>query len=263
MVRMFFVLILLVSCLLTVVVPVLAQESLTGREIMVRVDERADGDDRKSKMRMTLTNKRGRMRIREMSSLSKDFGKDSKSVIYFLKPSDVRGTAFLSWNYDDTRRDDDKWLYLPALKKERRISGSSNNDYFMGSDFTYDDMGDRSVDEDTHQLLRVEVLDQQLCWVVESVSLDDDETCRKRISWIAQELDLPLRVEYFDKDGLYRRYRAFDIQTVSGYSVVYRKEMRNLLTQHQTLLELAEIEFDQGISDAVFRVSALQRGRLR
>lgn len=263
MVRFSVVLTLFMICLLLLAGPLAAQEPLTGREIMVRVDERADGDDRTSKMRMTLTNKRGRTRVREMSSLAKDYGKDSKSVIYFLKPADVRGTAFLSWNYDDSSRDDDKWLYLPALKKERRISGSSNNDYFMGSDFTYDDMGDRSVDEDEHRLLRVEMLDDRRCWVVESVSLDEDETCRKRVLWVAQELDLPLRIDYFDKDGLYRRYQAFDIQTVAGYSVVYRKLMENILTHHQTLLELAEIKFDQGIADAVFRVSALQRGRLR
>ena len=67
----------------------------------------------------------------------------------FEKPADVKGTAFLSWEYDDPKKEDDKWLYMPAMKKVRRISGASKNEYFMGSDFTYDDMGDRNVEEDT------------------------------------------------------------------------------------------------------------------
>lgn len=74
--------------------------------------------------------------------------------MFFEYPGDVKGTGFLTWDYDEPGKDDDKWLYLPAMKKTRRISGSSaRQDYFMGSDFTYDDMGSRSVDEDTHELL--------------------------------------------------------------------------------------------------------------
>ena len=132
---------------------------LNGRKIMTLADERPDGDDRHSVMKMTLINKRGRKRIREVENYSKDYGKDKKSVMVFKQPADVKGTAFLSWDYDDPAKDDDKWLYMPAMKKVRRISGSSTNEYFMGTDFTYDDMGDRNVDEDIHTLLGNEVVD--------------------------------------------------------------------------------------------------------
>ena len=135
--------------------PVYAQSAeLTGRDIMLKVHDRPDGDDQKGVMQMTLINKRGKMRKRTVLFLSKDYGKDSKSITYFQSPADVKGTGFLSWEYDDPSKDDDRWLYLPALKKTRRISGSSKNDYFMGTDFTYDDLGDRSVDEDNHELLK-------------------------------------------------------------------------------------------------------------
>ena len=77
--------------------------------------------------------------------------------MFFTYPGDVNGTGFLTWDYDDMSKDDDKWLYLPAMKKTRRISGSSSKtDYFMGTDFTYNDMGSRNIDEDTHTLLREE-----------------------------------------------------------------------------------------------------------
>jgi len=147
--------------------------ALTGRDVMVMVDEREDGDDRKSVVEMILINHRGKKRIRQMLSCSKDYGKDSKKLMYFQKPFDVKGTSFLSWEYDNPEIDDDKWLYMPALRKVRRISGKSVNDYFMGSDFTYDDMGDRNVDEDTHTLKGQELVNGSECRVVESVPVED------------------------------------------------------------------------------------------
>ena len=102
-------------------------QGLSGKEIMTMVDERPDGDDRKMVMNMTLINKRGRKRVKEVISYSKDYGKDKKSVMVFQSPADVKGTAFLSWEYDDPSKEDDKWLYMPAMKKVRRISGTSKN----------------------------------------------------------------------------------------------------------------------------------------
>ena len=127
----------------------------TGREIAQKVKDRPDGDTRRSEMVMTLINKRGAVRERKLISYSIDVGKekkDRKSIMFFQYPGDVKGTGFLTWDYDELNKDDDKWLYLPAIKKTRRISGSSaKQDYFMGSDFTYDDMGSRNVDEDTQR----------------------------------------------------------------------------------------------------------------
>ena len=162
---------LTLAVFLAVVLQAQGQE-MSGKEIMTIVDERPDGDDRRSVLTMTLINKRGQQRIREVKSFSKDFGKDKKSVMVFEKPADVKGTAFLSWEYDDPAREDDKWLYMPALKKVRRISGSSRNEYFMGSDFTYDDMGDRNVEEDTHTLLGEENVGGHACWKVKSIPVD-------------------------------------------------------------------------------------------
>ncbi|MGD8401237.1 MAG: outer membrane lipoprotein-sorting protein, partial [Bacillota bacterium] len=159
--------------------------SLTGRDIMVKVDNRDDGETRKSKMIMTLINKVGDKRIRKVISYQKDYGKDSKAIMIFESPGDVKGTGYLSWEYDNQNKDDDRWLYLPALRKIRRISGSSNSDYFMGTDFTYDDMGDRNVDEDEHTLQRKEKLNGYQCWVVQSIPKEiDDGDYTKKISWV-------------------------------------------------------------------------------
>ncbi|WP_321390021.1 outer membrane lipoprotein-sorting protein [uncultured Desulfuromusa sp.] len=263
MVRSFAVLMLLVSCLPTIVTPVSAKETLTGREIMVLGDERPDGDDRHSTLTMTLINKRGRKRVREVESFSKDYGKDKKSVMVFQKPADVKGTAFLSWDYDDTARDDDKWLYMPAMKKVRRISGSSTNDYFMGTDFTYDDMGDRSVDEDTHTLLGSEAIGGRPCWKIESIPLDKQDMYTRKVIWIDQEAYFSLKTEYYDKDGLLKIYQAVDFKKHDGIWTVFKSEMNNISRDHKTIMETSSVKYDTGIKDSLFRVSTIQRGRIR
>ena len=184
----------------------MSAQTLTGREIAEKVHNRPDGDTRYCEMSLTLVNKNGSKRVRELKSFAKDYGKDRKTIMFFLYPGDVKGTGFLTWEYDQIDRDDDKWLYLPAMKKTRRISGSSSKtDYFMGTDFTYDDMGHRNTDEDTHTLLREETIDGQACWVLQSVPNTTGEIYTRRVSWIRKDCLIPVRVEYYDKlDKLHR-----------------------------------------------------------
>jgi len=126
--------------------------AITGEEIAKLWDNRDDGDTSISKSRFILENKRGQQRVRQTIRYWKDEdGKDGfeeKSVIFFLSPPDIRKTAFLNWSYADINKDDDQWLYLPALKKVKRIASDNKDDYFMGTDLTYDDMGDRKIEED-------------------------------------------------------------------------------------------------------------------
>ncbi len=237
-------------------------DRMTGRNVMVMEDERPDGDDRTSVMRMTLINKRGSKRVREISSYSKDYGKDKKSVMVFERPADVKGTAFLSWEYDDPSKEDDKWLYMPAMKKVRRISGASKNEYFMGSDFTYDDMGDRHVDEDNHTLQGEEEVDGHLCWRVESVPLDPDDMYIRKIVWVSKIAHMVLKAEYYDKDGLLKIYRVIDFDREDGFWSVRHSEMENVVRNHKTVMEFSAMQYDTGLGDKLFKVSSIQRGRI-
>ncbi len=238
-------------------------EKLDGRQIMVLVDERPDGDDRHSIMKMTLVNKRGHQRIREVENYSKNYGKDKKSVMVFKQPADVKGTAFLSWDYNDVHREDDKWLYLPAMKKVRRISGASSNEYFMGTDFTYDDMGDRNVDEDTHTLVGNEMIDGHDCWKVESIPVDKTDMYTRKIVWVDKQAHLSRRVEYYDKDGLLKIFRILDLKKQDGFWTVFKSEMDNVTRNHKTIMEMLSITYNTGIKDSLFKVSTIQRGRIR
>jgi hypothetical protein len=240
------------------------QVNLSGRDIMVKVDEKPDGDDMYSTLKMTLINKRGKKRERIIASWSKDYGKDKKTVMYFRKPADVRGTGFLSHEWDDPSQDDDRWLYLPALKKVRRISGSSKNDYFMGSDFTYDDMGDRSVDEDKHLLLKEETIDGFTCWVIESQPVDENYMYSKVIRWIRQDALISVKTEFYDRRGeLLKSLTVSDIRKHQGYWTIFKMHMDNIQENHQTILEFDEVNYDTGIKDNLFKVSTLERGRIK
>ncbi|UZJ40736.1 outer membrane lipoprotein-sorting protein [Prosthecochloris sp. SCSIO W1101] len=237
-------------------------DGMTGYDVMVMEDERPDGNDRTSVLKMTLVNKRGSKRVREVSSYSKDYGRDKKSVMVFDRPADVKGTAFLSWEYDDPSREDDKWLYMPAMKKVRRISGASKNEYFMGSDFTYDDMGDRHVDEDTHTLQGEEAVGEQMCWKIESIPVDPDDMYTRKVLWVSKEADMILKAEYYDKDGLLKVYRVVDFGKEGGFWTVRHSEMENVVRNHKTVMEFSAMRYDTGLGDKLFRVSSIQRGRI-
>ena len=242
--------------------PALADDP-DGREIMTMAYNRADGEDRTSTMTMTLINKRGSQRVRQVESWSKDFGPDRKSVMVFDEPADVRGTAYLSWDYEEIGKDDDKWLYMPAMKKVRRISGSSRNEYFMGTDFTYDDMGKRAVAKDTHTLIGSETIQGHDCWKVESVPVDPEDLYTRRVVWVSKAALMTLKAEYYDKDGVVKIYNALEFKEQDGFWTLLRSEMDNVSREHKTVMEVASIRYDAGLDDTLFQVSAIERGRIR
>lgn len=239
----------------------------TGREIARQVKDRPDGDTRQSELTMKLINKRGIVRERKLISYSIDVGKgkkDRKTMMFFLYPGDVKGTGFLTWDYDQIGKDDDKWLYLPAMKKTRRISGSSaKKDYFMGSDFTYDDMGRRHVDEDTHKLLGTEVLGGHKCWKLASTSKDKRDVFSHKIAWIRQDCLIPIKVEYYDKMGkLHRVLELSDINQIDGFWIAQKLKMTNVQTKHQTILEIKKPVFNLSLEESNFNVTTLEKGRM-
>lgn len=237
-------------------------QQLSGRDIMKKVDDRPDGDTRYAQMELTLVKKNGSKRERKVESWAMDVGNDTKKIMYFTYPGDVKGTGFLTWDYDQIGKDDDKWLYLPAMKKTRRISGaSSKTDYFMGTDFTYDDMGDRNIDEDKHKLLRTETLDGKKCWVVESVPVDKREIYSRKVTWVAQDCLTAIRVEYYDKlDKLHRVLTVSDITKVQGYWSKHRMEMVNVQTGHKTVIVMKDLKYDMKLDASMFTVSKLEKG---
>lgn len=237
-------------------------EELDGKSVAKLVYDRPDGEDRTQICTMTLVNQRGAARVRKLEMRSKDYGGDQKAIMIFREPADVKNTMFLSWSYDAVDRDDDRWLYMPAMKNVRRISGSSKNEYFMGTDFTYDDLGKRSIDKDNYTLLGEERQDGRDCWKLESVPVALDDMYVRKVSWVDKEAHVAIRTDYYDKDGLSKTLQVKDLRKYNGIWTIFHSEINNVTRKHQTILKIDSIEYNTGLRDELFRVSTLQHGRL-
>jgi outer membrane lipoprotein-sorting protein len=238
-----------------------AQDSITGREIMEHVYYRSEGDDRTSELTMTLTNARGDERIRRIIQYSLETGAMEKSIMFFQFPADVKDTSFMSWSYDEAGRDDDQWIYLPALKKVKRISSDSKSDYFMGSDFTYDDLGDRHPANDTHKVMRTENVDGEDCFVIESLPKEEEYQYSRTVSWVIKDKWIVLKKEFYDEDGdflkslLVNRY-----ENIEGFWIILHSRMVNQQSGHSTDMELKNVQLNSGISDRLFSERYMKRG---
>ena len=138
-------------------------------EIMTKVDARYTGDSAISDWRMILIDKKDRKRVREIEIFSKEYKDVDKSISFFKSPGDVKGTSYMSYNWESTSKEDDSWLYLPALQKVNRIASTDRSGSFMGSDFTYSDIDGFELEDFNYKLVKEnDVVDGKDCWVIES-----------------------------------------------------------------------------------------------
>ncbi len=240
--------------------PARAAEELTdGREIAARSDRARRAETEHQVMTMILENARGQRRVRTIEGWSHELSdNEERRFARFLKPSDVRNTTLLTYDYDD--KDDDIWLYLPALKKVKRILSSNKKDYFMGSDFTYEDMENLDLVNWDYKLIGSEAIDGVDCYVIEETPNNEKEAKEsgysKRISWIAKTDFLPRRVDFYDKKGrLAKRLHFEDIHPTSPDDPrprAHKLTMENFITKHKTILIFDKLELDVPINDEVF-----------
>ncbi len=252
---------LIMSLLLTMLMIQPLSAEITGKQIMEDVYNNPTGDDMQGELTMTLTNKQGESRVRTLKQYIKYGDEMDKKIMFFQSPADVRGTSFMNWSYADAR-DDDQWIYLPALKRTKRISSDGKSDYFMGSDFTYDDLGDRHPGEDTHTLLREETLDGKACRVVESMPKEEDYMYSKTITWVMKDNYLGLRREFYDEDGdLLKILTIKKFDKIDGFWTILETEMKNVQKDHKTNMAFNNVQINQGIPDSRFTERSMTLGR--
>jgi outer membrane lipoprotein-sorting protein len=240
-------------------------EQIDARQVAVNSDELEDGDDYIADLEMMLTNKNGKQRIRKVQMYRKDYGEDNKSVMFFLEPADVKNTGFLSWSYDAEGKDDEQWLYLPALKKVRRISSSGRADYFMGTDFTYSDLGDNDVDDYIYKHLEAEVIDGIECYHLERLPKDDDvidETGYGRTEvWIRPDNWTMVKAVFYDKKlKLLKELSTNEIKEIDGIWTTMQMTMKNEQKNHTTILQFSNVSYNTGVDDDFFTERRLKRG---
>ncbi len=240
----------------------------TGREIMDLVDARDDGDLASQNLKMILIDKNGSQRKRTIRSLRKDVGEDTYSIMFFLDPADVKDTGFLTYDYDDDARDDDQWLYLPALKKTKRIASGDKSGSFMGSDFSYADMTDRPLDFYDYKLLKEGEVDGVPVWIVEAIpntKKEIDETgYTKQVVFVRKDNYVVIRAKTWLKKGGRNKYMEVkklelidDIWTPTEMTMTTKKGKRTL---HKTVLLSDDVRYGQDLDDDDFSVRKLEQG---
>ena len=159
---------------------------------------------------------------------------------------------FMVWKYPE--QDDDRWLYIPAIKLVKRIAADDSRSSFVGSDFTYEDVSGRDIIADTHTLLREDALNGRTCYVVESVPKNKKGAeYQRKVSWIDTEHFLPLKEEYYDRRGdLYRRYTAEQVNDEHGFPTAMKRVMEHIKSGHRTEVTVQEIRYDLGLSESIF-----------
>jgi len=236
----------------------------TGLEIMERLDNQPTPDNVKATLTMTLRNKRGQTRSRTIQRFQKEYKTgefSNKSLIFFLEPADERGTGFLQWNYAEAGKDDDQWLYLPALGREKRIAAAEKSSEFMGTDFTYDDMGDRDINKYSYTLMGEENLGDEACWKIEALAKDKSQAYQKLIYWISKEKIQPLQMYFFDKRGDQVKTLTFsEYKKIDGFWMAMQMHMVNSRKQHQTSLSMKDVDLKTVQDDNLFTIRLLKRG---
>ncbi len=237
----------------------LSAQQPTGLEIIEKAYNRPASKTTEANLSMILENSKGVQRVREIKQYTKDFSDVEKKLMIFLKPKDVKNTTFMNWSFDDGS--EDQWIYLPALKKIKRISSDSDSDYFMGSDFTYDDLGDRHPSEDTHKIIGEETIDGQACYIVESIPLDDEYMYSKTVTWIIKDKWIGYKKEFYDEDEeLLKRLSLVKYETFDDVIVLTEVRMVNQQNGHSTIMRLSDVEINKTIADNMFTERMMKRG---
>ncbi len=245
---------------------VLAQDAPSVDDIVTKANLVAyyKGADGKAKVLMNIKDSQGRTSKKEFTILRRDsvendeadtFDGDQKFYVYFHLPADVNKMGFLVWKH--VKSDDDRWLYLPALDLVKRIAATEKRTSFAGSDFFYEDVSGRNLNDDDHTLVET----TKDYFVVDNVPKDPKSVEFKHFKmWIHKESFITVKVEYYDKqDAKYREYQALKVDTIQGFPTVTSAVMKDLKSGSETTLSYANVVYNIGLPDDIFSERYLRK----
>ena len=239
----------------------------SGRDVMLRVDARDDGDLSAQDLEMVLIDRKGGERVRLLRAYSRDDGEDVHSIMFFLSPADVEDTGFLTYDYD-ADRDDDQWLYLPALRKTKRIATGDKSGSFMGSDFSYADLTTREVDAYDWKLMKQIELGGHSVWQIEGIPKTKEEIDEtgytKMLVFVRKDIDVLVRAVYWMKKG--SRLKYFDVKKLEQIDGIWVPTEMHMMTRkgkttlHRTRMRSTNVSFGQTFPEGFFDVRQLEKG---
>jgi outer membrane lipoprotein-sorting protein len=234
-----------------------------GLAIAMEADRRDSGFiDYSNRVEMILRNKQGQESTRLIRSKTLEVeGDGDKSLTIFDEPNDVKGTALLSFTHKVGP--DDQWLYLPALKRVKRISSDNKSGPFMGSEFAYEDISSQEVEKYTYKFLRDDTYDGMEVFVFERYPVDKKSGYTRQVVWLDKEHYKERKVEFYDrKDTLLKTLLLTDYhQYLDRFWRAHQMDMENHQTGKSTRLIQSNFEYNTGLSDRDFDKNSLKRAR--
>ena len=234
-----------------------------GLEIALAADENFSGyGDSRSNLKMLLQDRRGNVTERVMKMRSLEIPEDGdKSLIVFDSPRDVRGVATLS--HAHKTEPDEQWLYLPALKRVKRVASKNRSGPFLGSEFSLEDLSFQEVEKYTYRYLRDEMLDGRDCHVVERIPTDPYSGYTKQIVWFSKSDLLSRQVHHYDRKSFHLKTQIFE--DYQQYENQFWRPKMISMVNHQnnkaTILRFEQMEFGTGLSDRDFTQNSLKRAK--
>jgi hypothetical protein len=245
----------------------LLADDAKARAIMTKVDARDDGKTIEQDMMMILIDKNNKKRIRDMKSYSKDFGEDTHQTMFFKSPSDVKNTAFLTYDYDDASKDDDQWLYLPALKKVKRIPSADKSGSFMGSDFSYFDMTQRDLQDYDFKLIKETEVRGKSAWMIESTPRNKktikESGYSKTIAIVRKDNYIVVRAINYMKNNKKKYLDIKKMHKQSGIWVIDEMTMttkKGKVMTHKTVLKFKNTKVNKPLEDTLFTTRRIEKG---
>lgn len=259
---------LLIAGVLTSPIQALADENWTTETVITNVNARNDGEWVSRKMTMELTDKRGKTRTRHTQGYRRYYGDEKRSVLFYSAPASVKGTGFLTYDYPDVETDDDQWLYLPALRKIRRISSSDRGDYFLGTDLTYEDIkkeGKLSTQDYTYEITGEAEIDEVPTLVLEGHPKSDDIAKELGYSRVKIHIDpkiwMARKAEMWDVNGNPLKVVNYqDIRKINDIWSTHIIKVENLKTRHKTVFTFDAFDYQAEVKDKMFEQRNLKRG---
>jgi len=263
--------VVLMTFVLMLVTAIAHAQDLTGLDIIKLAHDVPEPTSSSVTATLVIHSKKGNEKTRQVIMKSKDYGDVTKEVIVFTSPKDVSGVGYLMFNYpeaaDGSKKDSDNWLYMPAMKKTKRIaaSGTEAEGNFMGTDFTYEDMGERAISKDNYTLLGQENVDGVACYKIRCESIARTESDPDRVVYIGVDDYMLYKCEFYDRHGaLHRVLTCSDIEYIDGYACTKVMKMENVQSGTWSMITMSDVVYDKAsIDDSIFTVTALEQGRIR
>lgn len=252
--------------------PAPASELPDAATIVDRINQVEEGEHAVSNLHMTLTDKSGKVRTREAVSYRKYFGEEKRTLLFYQRPTNVKDTGFLTYDYADSEAEDDQWLYLPALRKVRRISASDRGDYFLGTDFTYEDIkkaGKLEKQDFDFETLGEEIIEvageaittYKVAAIAKTPKIADELGYVRSLFWVNPHNWVIVKSDYWDQKERYlKTYTASRISKVNGIWTKHQLEVQNHKTGHHSRFEFSDVDYQTPVKDDVFTRRTLERG---